>query len=212
MNNVRNVAALVVCAIGLTASWSMQPVCAQTKPVPQPPRPRTAESWQTKLKQELPLLGHRNWILIVDSAYPLQTSPGVETIETGATLPEVTQEVLHAVDESIHVRPIVYMDSELPYLNEEDFSGVTPFRHEIHAVLGDLMITQLPHEKIIGKVDEAGKLFHILVLKTTQAIPYTSVFLQLDCKYLSAESEAKLRVAIKNGDIRPISQGTSNPQ
>lgn len=212
MSNVRNVAALVVCAIGLTASWSMQPVYAQTRTVPQAPRPRSAEPWQTKLRQELPLLGHRNWILIVDSAYPLQTSPGVETIETGATLPEVTQEVLHAVDESIHVRPIVYMDAELPYLNEEDSPGVTPFRHEIHAILGDLMITQLPHEQIIGKVDEAGKLFHILILKTTQAIPYTSVFLQLDCKYLSAESEARLRTAIKTGDIRPISQGTSNPQ
>jgi hypothetical protein len=28
--------------------------------------------WQTRLRQILPLLGHRNWIMIVDSAYPLQ--------------------------------------------------------------------------------------------------------------------------------------------
>jgi hypothetical protein len=42
-------------------------------------------SWQTKLEQELPLLGHRNWIVIADSAYPWQTAPGIETINTGAT-------------------------------------------------------------------------------------------------------------------------------
>jgi hypothetical protein len=200
MSNVQNLAAIVLCSMGLTASWGIQQASAQTKTATQSIRPRSAEPWQTKIKQELPLLGHRNWILIVDSAYPLQTSPGVETIETGATLPEVTQEVLRNVDESIHVRPIVYMDAELPYLSEEDTPGVTPFRHEIHAVLGDLPVTQLPHEQIIGKVDEAGKVFHILILKTTQAIPYTSVFLQLDCKYLSADSEAKLRTAMKAGD------------
>ena len=39
--------------------------------------------WRVKVQQELPLLGHRNWIMIVDSAYPLQVSPGIETIETG---------------------------------------------------------------------------------------------------------------------------------
>jgi hypothetical protein len=30
------------------------------------------------------------------------------------------------------------------------------------------------------------------------AIPYTSVFLQLDCKYWSAESEQKLRQAMSS--------------
>src|SRR5271165_1940011 len=45
--------------------------------------------WQTKVADEMPLLGHRNWILVVDSAYPLQTSPGVETIETNEAQEEV---------------------------------------------------------------------------------------------------------------------------
>ena len=35
-------------------------------------------SWQMKVQEELPLLGHRNWIVIVDSAYPLQTSRGLK--------------------------------------------------------------------------------------------------------------------------------------
>lgn len=28
--------------------------------------------WQSKLQEKLPLLGHRNWIVITDMAYPLQ--------------------------------------------------------------------------------------------------------------------------------------------
>lgn len=38
--------------------------------------------WNKRLAGAMSLLGHRNWILVVDSAYPLQTAPGIETIET----------------------------------------------------------------------------------------------------------------------------------
>jgi hypothetical protein len=206
MKRFRTIAAPLVCTIGLACLPLQQP-CAQTKHSPgqssnevQPTHTRPEEGWQAKIKQELPLLGHRNWILIVDSAYPLQTSHGIETIETGATLPEVTQEVLRDLDGSIHVRPIVYMDSELPYLTDDDAAGVTRYQHEIHTVLGNRPVNRLIHEQLLRKIDEAGGMFDILVLKTTLTIPYTSVFLQLDCKYWSAASEDKLREKMKVSD------------
>jgi hypothetical protein len=204
MKRLRTRAVSLVCVIGLACA-QLQQACAQIKPGQasnehQPAPLRPAGRWRAKIKQELPLLGHRNWILIVDSAYPLQTSPGVETIETGATLPEVTQEVLRDLNGSIHVRPIVYMDSELPYLTDNDAAGVTSYRHEIQTILGDRPVRQLPHEQLLSKIDEAGKTFNILVLKTTLAIPYTSVFLQLDCKYWSAASEDRLRKEMKAND------------
>jgi hypothetical protein len=205
MSNIRSIAVSVLCAITLISPGHKQQAWAQSKtgqPISksQAANPHSAESWRAKVNQELPLLGHRNWIMIVDSAYPLQTSPGVETIETNAPLPEVAQEVLRDLDKSIHVRPIVYMDAELPYLSDEDAPGVTHYRHDIQTVLGNRAVTRLPHEQILNKVDETGKIFHILVLKTTLAIPYTSVFLQLDCKYWSAASEMKLREAMKGRD------------
>src|ERR1039458_3397584 len=46
--------------------------------------PPSTTGWKAKIAENLPLLGHRNWILVVDSAYPLQSSPGGETIETNA--------------------------------------------------------------------------------------------------------------------------------
>ena len=53
------------------------------------------------------------------------------------------------------------------------------------------------HEEIISELDEGSKLFNVLLLKTNMTIPYTSVFLQLDCGYWDAESEARLRDALK---------------
>jgi len=158
--------------------------------------------WRNKLQQELPLLGHRNWIMIVDSAYPLQVSPGVETIETGADLPRVLREVLAAVDHSIHVTPNVFLDAELPYVTDQVAPGVSAYRQRLKEILLDRPVKSLPHEALIKQVNDAGQTFHILVLKTTLAIPYTSVFLQLDCKYWPPAAEQQLRQAMGNGSPR----------
>ena len=80
--------------------------------------------WNKQLVGTMPLLGHRNWILIVDSAYPLQTSPGVETIETNAAQLEVVRTVLSEIENSIQVRPVVFMDAELPFISDSDAPGV----------------------------------------------------------------------------------------
>jgi hypothetical protein len=150
-------------------------------------------AWRTKLAESMPLLGHRNWILVVDSAYPQQISPGVETVETDDTQIEVVRRVLSEINSSIQVRPVIFMDAELPFITDEDAPGVTTYRAEVMPLLQEYPIEQKPHEKIIADVDEAGKTFQVLVLKTRMTIPYTSVFIRLDCKYWSADQEKSLR-------------------
>src|SRR5580658_2570007 len=86
--------------------------------------------WQQRVKDELPLLGHRNWIVIVDSAYPLQSSPGVETIDTSADHLAVLDYVLGALKNTKHIRPIVHTDKELGFLAEQDAPGVSRYREE----------------------------------------------------------------------------------
>lgn len=153
--------------------------------------------WQQKVKSELPLMGHRNWIVIVDSAYPLQSSPGVETIDTDADHLAVLDYVLNELRNSKHVRPLVHTDKELQFVPESEAPGVTRFREELKTHLGGQTADAELHQFLIDRLGETGKSFHVLILKTRMVIPYTSVFLQLDCKYWSAESEAKLREAMK---------------
>ncbi len=155
--------------------------------------PPAATAWQGKVTREIPLLGHRNWILIVDSAYPLQSSPGVETIETNADQIDVVRFVLNAVNTSIHIRPEILMDAELSYLSDDDAHGVSAYRAQIGKLLAGHYIKPLPHEKLIASVDDASKLVHVLVLKTKMTVPYTSVFIRLNCKYWSDDAERRLR-------------------
>ena len=158
--------------------------------------------WQKRLGQILPLLGHRNWIMIVDSAYPLQSSAGVETLETNSDQLDVIRTVLSAIDNSIHVRPIVYMDAELPFVPEKGAPGVTAYREGIKTALAGHKITAVPHDQMIARVDEVAKGFHIVVLKTTMAIPYTSVFLELRAKYWNDAAEVQMRKAMSGGTAK----------
>jgi hypothetical protein len=155
--------------------------------------PPTPNTWRTKVAKTLPLLGHRNWILIVDSAYPLQASPGVDTVDTNADQLEVVRYVLGAIGNSIHVRPDIFMDAELPFVPDQDAPGASHFRAEIGDLLRSYPVQALPHEQVISKIDESSKLFHVLVLKTNMAIPYTSVFIRLNCKYWGDDAEKRLR-------------------
>ncbi len=150
-------------------------------------------SWQTTVDENLPLLGHRNWILIVDSAYPLQSSPGVETVETNADQLEVVRYVMGAINKSIHVRPDIFMDAELPYVQEEDAPGTSAYRDAIAKLLDGQNIQSELHQTLIEDVDKAGQLVHVLVLKTRSAVPYSSVFIRLNCKYWGDDAEERLR-------------------
>lgn len=156
------------------------------------------DNWKEKLQKELPLLGHRNWIVVADSAYPLQTAPGIETIYVAADQLEVVKGVLAELAKTKHVHPAIYTDAELNYVAEASAPGISAYRQALEKILANEPVQVLPHEQIIGKLDEAGKTFKVLIIKTTLTKPYTSVFFQLECGYWNAESEKQLRDAMKS--------------
>jgi L-fucose mutarotase/ribose pyranase (RbsD/FucU family) len=156
-------------------------------------------NWKQKLETELATLGHRNWILVADSAYPAQTSAGIEVVVTNASHFEVLEEVFEALSRTRHVSPIVYLDAEQPYVADKDAPGMEKFRKELQDRLRAKPAKLLPHMELILKLEEASKNFRVLVLKTKLTLPYTSVFLELDCGYWSPEAEARMREAMKQG-------------
>jgi hypothetical protein len=155
-----------------------------------------ADNWKDALRKELPLLGHRNWIVVADSAYPLQTSPGIQTITANADQLTVVKEVLAELAKTRHVQPNIVTDAEMKYVPEKNAPGVGAYRDALAKVLPKENVQSLPHEEIIGKLDEAGKTFKVLIIKTPLTIPYTSVFFQLECGYWSTDAEQQLRAAM----------------
>ena len=71
--------------------------------------------------------------------------------------------------------------------------GIEAFREESERILEGREVTTLLHDEVFGMLDESAALFRVLVIKTACTLPYTSVFLQLDCAYWGTEDEAELR-------------------
>ncbi|MEO8147718.1 MAG: hypothetical protein ABI723_08790 [Bacteroidia bacterium] len=153
-------------------------------------------NWQNDFNKYLPLLGHRNWIIIADAAFPLQTAPGINTIYCNQPQAEVLKQVMQQLKKSKHVKPVVYTDKELDYITEKQATGIIAYRNNLKALIGNDP-QMILHDSVFSKLSDASKLFNVLVLKTDLTIPYSSVFIQLECGYWNTESENALRNSMK---------------
>jgi hypothetical protein len=157
---------------------------------------KSVSAWERQLKELLPLYGHRNWIVVADSAYPMQSKPGIETIVVDCSQIDAVKKVHEAIAAQKHVRANIYFDKELAFVGESDAPGIQLYQDQLAALLGGTSAAELPHEEIIAKLDKSAEVFRILILKTDMTIPYTSVFFELDCGYWSAAAEKRMRSAM----------------
>lgn len=163
--------------------------CMSNNPASQPTV--TQELWQAQLDDLLPLMGHRNWIVITDMAYPLQSGQGIETIYADQPYLEVLKTVKQKIDSMPHIFAHVWRDRELESIDEQMIEGIDNFKAECKTILGP-EAQSVMHEELIARLDQAGRLFNILIIKTPLTIPYTTTFFELDCGYWNGEQQAEL--------------------
>lgn len=151
--------------------------------------------WSSQFKNILPYLGHRNWIVITDMAYPLQSGNGITTLYADEDYLSVLKTVKLTIDKANHVFAHVYHDQELEHLTEEMVPGINEFRSAMNQICGSEAQSIL-HEDLLAKMDEAGKLYNILIIKTPLTMAYTSTFFELDCAYWNASKQHALDAAM----------------
>jgi len=159
---------------------------------------QSSENWDDVLSDKMPYLGHRNWIVVSDSAYPLQSSEGIITLYAEESYADVVAEVKEMIDEAPHVFAHIYNDAELSYLTDEDAPGVDELRDELKDICGD-KAQSIMHEELIKRLDEVSKLYTVIIIKTPSTIPYSTTFFELDCKYWDADRQARLDASVEAG-------------
>ena len=158
---------------------------------------KSSDCWTSTLHKQLGLMGHRNWILIADSAYPLQNKPGIKTVMAEGTQIDTIKKALAEIKNCNHIRPIFYCDKEMAFVSEQYAPGIDAYRASLKTVMENTPVNTLPHEQLIGRLDQAAEMYLVLVIKTKSILPYTSLFIELNCGYWSDEAEKDLRSRIK---------------
>lgn len=111
------------------------------------------QNWKTTLSNNLNLLGHRNWIVVTDMAYPLQSNPGVTTLFANEDFAKVVERTLRMIEEAPHVRAHIYVDEEQHAMSDRLCDGWSAYQHSLADAVGNNEINYLPHEELIHRLD-----------------------------------------------------------
>ena len=152
--------------------------------------------WKGSVASQVSQLGYRNWIVIAEASFPAHNRPGFRQVTSNAEIPEVVDYVLNSIEQNQHVRPRVYLTRELRAVENDFAPGIDELRERVKGSLHNHDPTELDQQSLITLLETANQSFDILVIRTPTALPYSSVFMELQPGYWDAESEERLRQRI----------------
>jgi hypothetical protein len=167
------------------------------------PKPFT---WKDAANRQIGQLGYRNWIIIAEASFPAHNGPGFRQVTADVDVPEAVDYVLNTLEQTEHVRPGVYLPREQRSVENDFAPGIDELRKKIRASLHGHETTELDQQSLITLLEDASRSFDVLVIRTQTALPYSSVFLELQPGYWDADSENRLREKIQNERMQKISR------
>jgi len=150
-------------------------------------------NWRSAMRRHVNELGFRNWIVIAEASFPAYARPGVRHVSAQVETPEALSYVLQTIDQTQHVRPSVFLTRELRSMQNDSAPGIDDLKKKLGASLAGVETTYLDQESLMSLVADANRSFEVLVIRTTSALPYSSVFIELQHGYWDSESEQQLR-------------------
>ncbi|MBC8126409.1 MAG: hypothetical protein H8M99_04580 [Gloeobacteraceae cyanobacterium ES-bin-144] len=164
----------------------------------------TSQNWQAAVQRQAGQLGYRNWIVIAEASFPAQSRHGVHQVAASVDVPEAVDYVLRTLEQSENVRPQVYVTRELRSVENDFAPGIDELRKRLLTSLHGHETTELDQQSLLTLLEDANRSFDVLVIRTTTALPYSSVFLELRPGYWDVDSETRLRERIERERMQKI--------
>ncbi len=163
-------------------------------------------TWQAAVDRQASQLGYRNWIVIAEASFPAHNRAGLRQVSTDLEVPEALDYVLNVLEKSENVRPNVYVTREARAVENDFAPGMDDYRKRIKSAFHGHETTELEQQSLLTLLENANKNFDVLVVRTTSALPYTSIFLELQPGYWDVDSETRLREKIARERIEKIAR------
>jgi L-fucose mutarotase/ribose pyranase (RbsD/FucU family) len=167
-----------------------------------------ANRWQTAVERQAGQLGYRNWIVIAEASFPAHSRPGIRQVNSSVSIPETLDYVLNVLEQTENLRPKVYVPRELRSVENDFAPGIDELRKSIKSSTRGHELTELDQQSLLTLVEDANRSFDVLVIRTPTALPYSSIFIELQPGYWDAVSENRLRERIRQEQaqkfVRPL--------
>ena len=161
-------------------------------------------SWQAAVQRQAGQLGYRNWIVIAEASFPAHSRPGVRQVTAPVDIPDALDYVLKTLEETETVRPQIYVSRELRSVENDFAPGIDELRKSLKNSFHGHEPTELDQQSLLTLLEDANRSFDVLVIRTTTALPYSSVFLELQPGYWDVDSETRLRERIERERLQKI--------
>jgi D-ribose pyranose/furanose isomerase RbsD len=152
--------------------------------------------WKTAVANQAAQLGYHNWIVVVEASFPALNRSGVRQVTANVEIPEALDYVLASLEQTQHVRPQIYLPRELRSVENDFAPGIDQYRKRLTGALHGHETTEIDQQSLLTLLEDANRSFDVLIVRTTTALPYSSVFMELQPGYWDAESETRLRERI----------------
>lgn len=169
---------------------------------------REENAWRGAVDSQAAQLGYRNWIVIAEASFPAQSRPGVRQVVAPIEVPEALNYVLHALEKTEDLRPHVYVTRELRSMENDYAPGIDALRQQLKTALHGHETTELEQQSMLTLLADASRSFDVLVIRTQSALPYSSVFLELQPGYWDEASESRLRDRIARERLQKLARPT----
>ncbi len=159
------------------------------------------EELRTQLDPHLNVLGARNWIVVADPAYPILAGEGVDVITVEADSVCTLREVLRSLAAEGSLTPRLWLCSELEAVPEKRAPGMRKFRQQLHKLTARHLHYEVTDRIIALQLAQAAQTYRILYIKTTTALPYSSIAIELDSGYWDSDAEEELRQRLEKLNV-----------
>ena len=161
-------------------------------------------SWQGAVDRQAGQLGYRNWIVIAEASFPAHNRPGLRQVTASVGVPEALDYVLNTLEQTQNVRPQIYLPREQRSVENDFAPGIDELRKQIQVSLHGHETTELEQQSLLTLMEDANRSFDVLVIRTNTALPYSSVFIELQPGYWDVDSESRLRERIERERLQKI--------
>jgi D-ribose pyranose/furanose isomerase RbsD len=161
-------------------------------------------TWEAAVERQAGQLGYRNWIVIAEASFPAHNRPGIRQVNAPVDVPDALDHVLNILEQTENVRPQIYVSRELRSVENDFAPGIDELRKKLQNSLHGHETTELDQQSLLTLLEDASGSFDVLVIRTPTALPYSSVFLELQPGYWDVDSENRLREKIERERLQKI--------